>query len=179
MAYRSLKRDRRESEWVHTNITPMLNLMVILIPLLLNSAEFVRLGVIELNLPPAAVGANGQMLEDLPLEEIVHLDLTVTITDQGFFISSSMAVLGGVEEGQPSIPKVNGEYNFNMLSMQLYQIKQKAGYRFPDSDRIILMAEPEVDYQTVVSTMDASRSLLYDGEMIELFPEVSISAGVL
>jgi hypothetical protein len=105
--------------------------------------------------------------------------LTVTITDRGFFISSSMAVLGSAREGEPSIPKINGEYDFNMLSMQLYQIKQKAGYRFPDAERIILMAEPEVDYQTVVSTMDAARSLFYDGEMIELFPEVSISAGVL
>ncbi|MBN2030137.1 biopolymer transporter ExbD [bacterium] len=179
MGYRSLKRDRRESEWVHANITPMLNLMVILIPLLLNSAEFVRLGIIELNLPPAAVSANGQMLAELPQEEIVHLDLTVTITDRGFFISSSLAVLGGEKEGEPSISKVNGEYDFNMLSMQLYQIKQKAGYRFPDTDRIILMAEPEIDYQTVISTMDAARSLYYNGEMIELFPEVSISGGVL
>ena len=179
MAHRPSQRVRREFEWIHTNITPMLNLMVILIPLLLNSAEFVRLGIIELNLPPAAVGADGQALTELPQEEMIHLDLAVTITDKGFFISSSLAVLSGQNEGEPSIPKVNGEYDFDALSLQLYEIKKKAENRFPDTDHIILMAEPDVDYQTVVSTMDAARALAIEEGMIELFPEVSISAGVI
>lgn len=179
MAHRPSQRVRREFEWVHSNITPMLNLMVILIPLLLNSAEFVRLGIIELNLPPAAVGADGQILAELPQEEMIHLDLAVTITDRGFFISSSLAVLAGENEGEPSIPKYNGEYDFDRLSVQLYEIKIKAENRFPDADHIILMAEPDVDYQTVVSTMDAARSLIVNGGMVELFPEVSISASVM
>ena len=87
MAYRPSKRSRAEHDGAPPNITPMMNLMVVLIPLLLTSAEFVRLGVIEINLPPAAVGTEGEMLADLPQEELKKLDLSVTVTDQGFFIS--------------------------------------------------------------------------------------------
>jgi len=178
MAYRPSKRRKNVFEMEHTNITPMMNLMVVLIPLLLTSAEFVRLGVIELNLPPAAVGPEGEMLDELPQEERKKLDLTVTITDQGFFLSSSVAVLSGEQEGGPSISMVNGEYDFDQLSRKLYDIKEKAKDRFPDIDDIIIMAEPAIDYQTIISTMDASRGIRIDGEMITLFPNVSLSAGV-
>jgi len=178
MAYRPSKKVKHGYEWVHTNITPMMNLMVVLIPLLLTSAEFVKLGVIELNLPPAAVGPEGKILAKLPQEERKKLDLAVTITDKGFFISSSLAVLSGVKKGEPSVPLVNGKYNFKMLSAELYEIKKKAGNKFPDTNKIILMAEPDISYQTVVSTMDAARSIKTDGKIVELFPAVSLSAGV-
>ena len=137
-----------------------------------------RLGVIELNLPPAALGPEGELLADLPQEDIKHLDLTVTITDRGFFISSSMAVLGGESAGEPSIPLTEDGYDFEALSQQLLQIKAKARERFPDHEHIIIMAEPDIDYQTVVSTMDATRSINQNGTVVELFPAVSLSAGV-
>ncbi len=178
MAYKPSKRAKHGSEWTHTNITPMMNLMVVLIPLLLTSAEFVKLGVIELNLPPAAVGPDGQLLAELPQESIKKLDLTVTITDRGFFISSSMAVLGGEIAGEPTIPIEGSMYNYTALSAQLHEIKQRAMNRFPDTNQIIIMAEPNVDYQTVISTMDASRAIEINGSLVELFPDVSLSAGV-
>lgn len=178
MAYRPSKRGKHITEWEHTNITPMMNLMVVLIPLLLTSAEFVRLGVIELNLPPAAVGPEGTILETFPEEERRRLDLTVTITDRGFFISSSLAVLAGRAAGEPSIPLIGSGYDFRTLSEKLLEIKQKSVGRFPDADQIILMAEPNIDYQTIVSTMDASRSIRLNGEVQVLFPDVSLSAGI-
>ena len=176
MAYRPSKRIHAEHDGVHTNITPMMNLMVVLIPLLLTSAEFVRLGVIEINLPPAAAGPEGEMLAALPQEDMRRLDLSVTITDRGFFISSSLAVLSGAREGEPSIPLVNGVYDFNTLSRSLHAIKRRAGNRFIDGDHLILMAEPEVDYQSIISTMDAARSIRVNGRRTDLFPNVSLSA---
>lgn len=156
-----------------------MNLMVVLIPLLLSSAEFVRLGVIELNLPPAAMGPDGTVFNQMPVENQKKLDLTITITDRGFFISSSMAVLSGSIYGEPTIPLTgSGTYDFVSLSSRLYDIKQRAQNQFPDAEHIILMAEPGVDYQTVVSTMDASRSIRIDNHWVGLFPDVSLSAGV-
>ena len=178
MAYRPSRRASRGFELVHTNITPMMNLMVVLIPLLLTSAEFVRLGIIELNLPPAAVGPEAEMLAELPQEDMKNLDLTITITDRGFFISSSLAVLGGEQAGEPSIPLVDGVYDFQELSEKLYEIKTRATSRFPDANQIIIMAEPDIDYQSVISTMDASRSMRINGRLEELFPDVSLSAGI-
>ena len=178
MAYRPSKRTSHGFELVHANITPMMNLMVVLIPLLLTSAEFVRLGIIELNLPPAAVGPEGEMLAELPQEDVKKLDLTITITDRGFFISSSMAVLAGDEAGEPSIPLREGVYDFQDLSQKLLEIKIKAQGKFPDTDQIIIMAEPDIDYQTVISAMDAARAIRVDGRVQALFPDVSLSAGI-
>ena len=183
MAYKPSKRGRHVDEKVHANITPMMNLMVVLIPLLLVSAEFVKLGVIELNLPPAALGPEGHMSEILPRENVKKLDLAVTITDRGFIISSSMAVLSGDEEGTPSIPLIPGEndtllYDFAGVSAKLYEIKQAAGTKFPDVDQIILQAESDILYQILVSTMDAARTVRVNDQELLLFPEVSLSAGI-
>lgn len=178
MAYRPSKRARHGFDLEHANITPMMNLMVVLIPLLLSSAEFVRLGVIELNLPPAAKGTEGKMLSGLPQESVKKLDLAVTVTDRGFFISSSMAVLSGLKKNEPSIPLVNNNYDFETLTRKLYEIKQKATGKFPDTEQIVIMAEPEIDYQTLISTMDATRSIVVNGRRDRLFPDVSLSAGI-
>lgn len=183
MARRPSKRRHHGTEESEANITPMMNLMVVLIPLLLTSAEFVKLGVIELNLPPASRGPVGQELEAMPREDILKLDLTVTITDRGFFISSSLAVLSGDLEGEPTIPAVSGAdgseaYAYQKLSEKLFEIKQKAADSFPDVHQIIIQAEPEIDYQTLVSTMDAAREYSDNGTAVELFPNVSLSAGV-
>lgn len=177
MAYRPSRRIKHSEDTDQPNVTPMMNLMVVLIPLLLTSAEFVKLGVIELNLPPAASGT-GDMLSEMPRETVRRLDLAVTITDHGFFISSSLAVLAG-SKGEPALPKINGEYDFSGLSEKLYEIKKEAILRFPDHDQIIIMAESDVDYQTIISTMDASRSITDHDQVKALFPEVSLSAGVM
>ncbi len=173
MAYRPSFRRSRQNENTEPNMTPIMNLMVVLIPLLLSSAQLIRLSVIELNLPPAA---GAQM--DKPKEKQLKLDLAVTITDQGFYISSSSAVMQKKKKG-PSIPKVNGEYNYELLAKTLYSIKKKATGRFKDTNSIVIQAEPKVAYQTLVSTMDATRSIKVDNNRVLLFPEVSVSALIL
>lgn len=173
MAYRPSFRRSRENESTEPNMTPIMNLMVVLIPLLLSSAQLIKISVIELNLPPAA---GAQM--DKPKEKQLKLDLAVTITDQGFYISSSSAVMQKKKKG-PSIPKVDGEYDYELLAKTLYSIKKKAAGRFNDMNAIVIQAEPKVAYQTLVSTMDATRSIKVDNNHVLLFPEVSVSALIL
>jgi len=173
MAYRPSFRRSRESESSEPNMTPIMNLMVVLIPLLLSSAQLIKISVIELNLPPAA---GAQM--DKPKEKQLKLDLAVTITDEGFYISSSSAVMQKKNKG-PSVPKVDGEYDYDLLAKTLYEIKQKAAGRFQDTSSIVIQAEPKVDYQTLVSTMDATRSIKVDNDSVLLFQEVSVSALIL
>ena len=173
MAYRPSFRRSRENESTEPNMTPIMNLMVVLIPLLLSSAQLIKISVIELNWPPAA---GAQM--DKPKEKQLKLDLAVTITDQGFYISSSSAVMQKKKKG-PSIPKVDGEYDYELLTKTLYSIKKKAAGRFNDMNAIVIQAEPKVAYQTLVSTMDATRSIKVDNNRVLLFPEVSVSALIL
>ena len=179
MAYRPSFRRTHEEEPAEPNLTPIMNLMVVLIPLLLTSAEYIKIGIIELNLPPAAGPVS--MENQKPAEKNRTLDLTVSITDAGFYISSSLAVLRpGEGETGPSIPvKSEGEYNFSELSKKLYELKLKADGKFPDLENITIQAEQAVDYQTLVSTMDAARSYKKDRKTVLLFPEVSLSAGII
>ena len=174
MAYRpSFRRTRVNVDDTEPNVTPIMNLMVVLIPLLLSSAQLIKISVIELNLPPA----KKTHTLDKPKEQTLKLDLAVTITDKGFYLSSPTAILK-TKDG-PSIPLKDGEYDYQMLASKLYEIKEKAESRFADSNSIVIQAEPKIDYQTLVSTMDATRSVVKDGEQVALFPIVSVSALVL
>ena len=176
MAYKpSLRRTRISMHDVEPSMTPIMNLMVVLIPLLLSSAQLIKISVIELNLPPAK-GARSTELNK-PKEKELKLDLAVTITNKGFYLSSSGAILKS-KDG-PSIPIKNGEYDYELLANTLYEIKKKAEGRFKDSNSIIIQAEPDINYQTLVSTMDASRLINIKGKKMSLFPNVSVSAFVL
>lgn len=176
MAFRPSQRSLRPREETEPNLTPIMNLMVVLIPLLLTSAQFIKLGMIEINLPPAISAAE---LQNRPKEIDKKLDLTVTITDQGFYLASSFGVaLGNGDE--PTIPvSSNGVYDFDELNKNLYEIKKQAAGIYKDSDQIIIVAEPDIDYQTIVSTMDAARMYYSDKKSLPLFPTVSLSATVL
>ncbi len=176
MAYRpSRRQSRRASEAIEPNLTPIMNLMVVLIPLLLTSVQLIKISVIELNLPPEA---KEQPLTEQKDEKQVRLDLAIVITDEGFYLSSASAVLRS-RPAEPSIPLKDGEYDYAALAEQLYAIKMKAADRFQDTESITIQAEPNIDYQTLVSTMDAARAIRLDGRQIALFPKASISAAML
>ena len=106
--------------------------------------------------------------------------MAVTITDQGFYISSSMEIIKGTNDKAPSIVLMeDGTYNFAELSKKLFEIKKEASKEFSDTDRVVIQAEPDINYQLLVSTMDATRSIVVDDQKISLFPDVSLAAGVI
>lgn len=181
MAFRPSRRSSRTfAEQVDINLFPVMNLMVVLIPLLLSTVTFVRIGVIQLDLPPASISPIPP--GTLPREEARALDLAISITDRGFYISSALGVLRG-PDGGPYIPKKLGpegteEYDFERLSSVLIDIKNRTQGRFRDDERVIIQAEPNVRYQVVVSTMDAARSYQLEGRTVSLFPQVALATGV-
>ena len=179
MAFKPSKRSRKSAESTELNLTPVMNLMVVLIPLLLVTAQFIKLGMIELNLPPA-VGTGNVSQAEMPKEADRKLNLTVTITDKGFYLASSAAVALGENGEGPTIPKLaDGTYNYDELTKVLYEIKKKASGQFGDSEQIVILAEPEINYQTVIFTMDAARSVEVEKERLPLFPKVALSATVM
>ncbi len=178
MAYRPSFRKTIDPESIELNMTPIMNLMVCMIPLLLSTASFIKIGVIDLNLPPA-VGTSATHLE-APKEIQKKLDLAITITKEGFYISSSLAILKGVDGEGPTIPMIEkNKYNFEELTKKLYDIKKKALGSYSDTNNIIIQAEPDIKYQLLVDTMDAARLIKIDDRTYTLFPEVSLAAGVI
>lgn len=181
MAFKPSKRRHQKAANTELNLNPLLDVMTVLIPLLLANAQFAKIGVIELNLPPAA-GAAGvaQSATGLPKENERHLDLVVTITDKGFYVASAVSSPEELASIGPALPvNANGEYDLPGLSRRLFEIKQRAGKSFSDPEAVVIQAEPKINYQLLVSTMDAARSVRLDGKHVTLFPNVALSAGVL
>jgi biopolymer transport protein ExbB/TolQ/biopolymer transport protein ExbD len=133
----SIVRRSEEEEIADADVTPMLNLMIILIPVLLTSSEFVRMGAIELKLPESAQGAGGGGEGAGGAEmQASKLELGILITSKGFTLFNYFKTAANqgkadtarsLAEMQPDIPlAADGTYNYEELSRQLAEVKRKA-----------------------------------------------------
>jgi len=178
MAYKPSMRRHLKVEPMPLDIRPVMNLMVVLIPLLLFSTVFTKLAIRELNLPPAKSGNRSAELEK-PQEKEKRLYLSVIIAKNGFYIGSRSGYLTGkaTKEGEPAIPlKEDGTYDFEELLNQLKQIKEKvAGQGFADENSVIISAEADIPYKYIIRTMDyVTQYETEDGQVVELFPRIII-----
>lgn len=158
------------------NLVPYLDIVMNIIMFLLATVTFqAALANINITLPTAAVATQAAAA---PKPE---LNLTVSISERGFTVATSGAVLyrgfhitaeGVVQTTSelPTVPLVSGQPDTEGLSRALAEIKD----RFPDEERVILTASPLIPYELVVKTMDAMRE--YKGRV--LFPGVLLGAGV-
>jgi biopolymer transport protein ExbB len=125
-----VRRSGEGEEAADTDVTPMLNLMVMLIPFLLTSSEFVKMGAIELKLPESTQGAGGGGGAENRQE--LKLELGVVITARGFTLfhyykpeDKAAAAGATLAEKPPDIPVVNGQYDFDALNAKLADVKKK------------------------------------------------------
>lgn len=142
------------------NITAFMNLMVILVPFLLITAVFSRMTILELNLP----GLHSKQSQD----KKVKLSLELVLKNNGFDVQD--ANLGLIKH----FDRTPGETHWDQFSNIMVAIKR----RFPTAHAITLLVEPDVDYKTLISTMDHVRSAdIIQGTSVtrvELFPDISI-----
>jgi biopolymer transport protein ExbD len=83
------------------NLAPIMNLVMILIPLLLISVEFEQMGVINVSAPKLSVGP---VTDDPTPPEEQPLNLTIAISNSGFGIAATgakLAPLSGCPEQSP------------------------------------------------------------------------------
>lgn len=162
---------RRQQEDAELNITSFMNLMIVLVPVLLLSMVFSRITVLELNLPDSASAESSQDNEDLDFLEVVIYPDYLGINHPAGNRAYSVCPLKSGENA--------GEHNFKELSTALQQIKVRLEdtYQIEKND-IVLLAQPDTDYQTIVSTMDAARSFkaVVAANLVDaaLFPEISL-----
>jgi biopolymer transport protein ExbD len=154
------RKHRRLRHEADLDITPFMNLMIVLVPVLLLNMVFAHTRVLELNFPDS-VAAGGSQEETLQLQVII-LDSSLVVADNK----------GGVIR---QIDDDEGEHDFNELSEVMQQIKA----RLPDKTDVTLMAMKDTSYQSLVSAMDAVRSFkaVVAGSLVEaeLFPDISIA----
>lgn len=154
------RRHRRMTNSPELDITAFLNLMIVLVPVLLLGMVFSQVRMIELNFPGQQEG------ESLESDQ---LDLVVTLIPGGIEVSDSARGLISV------LPATDGKQDFDSLRNVLRGLKS----RVPDKTDVLLEVGPDIDYQTLVTTMDTVRSYpavvaasVVEGE---LFPDISLT----
>ncbi|KZZ40536.1 biopolymer transporter ExbD, partial [Oleiphilus sp. HI0085] len=134
------RKHRKLVQQAELDITAFMNLMIVLVPVLLLSMVFSQTAVLDLNFPVLDDAQLPDNSEELQLQLIIRKNsLTLADTKQGLIrkIQSS-------EQG----------YDFDSLVKVLKQLKN----RFPEKTDITLLLGEEINYQTLVSAMDLTRS---------------------
>jgi biopolymer transport protein TolR len=164
---------KEEEESGELNIVPYLDiLMNLIIFMLLSMAGLATFGMLNVNAPNYANGPGPGNENDKPA-----LTLTVAVAKNGFFIAATGGVLPGQTEpsaapgeGAPTIPrKADGSYDYDALTAKMMEIKAN----FPTESKVIIAAEADTDYDSLVSTMDATRETP-DRKL--LFPDVTLAS---
>ena len=153
------------------NIIPFLDIVVNLIMfLLMITSSIAFYSQLEASLPTYSSGGVGRRASDEP-----QLNLSVFVTQNGITVTGSGGKLAPgcatTSTGDVlTVPKRGGDYDWEGLRNCVSTVKEE----FPDETRVTVSADNLVEFQDLVSAMDAVRDK--DGE--ELFPDVLISAGV-
>ncbi len=188
MAFKPSQKRKVEPGSDELDLTPIMNLVVVLIPLLLATAEFVKLGLLETRLPSAG-GASAASLPDqeTPKEK---MNLVVAVDSLGI----SVSCFNQTAETENTlyynrIPRLgDGSLDFDALGEHLYDVhsqvvtpallgevqnKDEKGkpifnpdgtpqmvndYKYSDAEKIVIAAPNAMEFQDLVNLMDRARS---------------------
>lgn len=168
---------RRELEEADIDVTPFMNLMIVLVPVLLMTMVFNHVSILELNLPDLT-GAQTASAED-------NRQLEVVVRESGFEVyypsGNLVKAIDNVEDGNKadgSEEDAATRHDFQALSEVLQEIKRRLAAKSIAKNDVLLLSEPGVTYQSLVSTMDTLRSaktvVVAEAVDVELFPEISL-----
>jgi len=169
-------RPRESDEVGELNIVPYLDIMMNLIMfMLLSMTGLAVFGILNVNAPSYGGPSAGETTDQRKLL------LSVLISKKGYFIAGAGAVLGqetptgeatAGTEGEPTVPKKgDGTYDTAALTAKMVQIKTA----FPSESKVIVGAEADISYETLIDTMDAIRET-GGGDRKILFSDVTLAA---
>lgn len=159
MSRRHYYRHKHKEEDI--DVTPLLNVMVVLVSFLIFSAVFSRISIQELVLPAQGDARAGQNMPLVIIEVIVRRD-SLEIGDGRGVIHR--------------IPKLGAKHDIQKLSEYLLRLKEKHS----DKQDVSILIEPDIEYETMIHVMDAVKvaEVKKEGQEIPrkvmLFPQVSI-----
>ncbi len=151
---RARKGTGQEIEMIDLDVTPVMNLFMVLIPFLVSMAVFTHLAVIDFSLPPSQT-EGGEVTE----EKTKELDISIVVTANGFRIV-------GTGNKLDLVPVKNGHYQFEQLRALLKAIK----FQYPSQKSVVLVLEEGVLYEDIVKFMDICRE--------SQFPDIGLSGEV-
>lgn len=160
MSRRAARRARFETE-ADVDVTPFMNLMIVLVPVLLLSLAFTRTTILELNMPEASAATEAAT----PPSEQLRLEVWI-YGDELVLADAGRGVLQRLDTDPEAGPDFAG------LAAALVDIKA----RVPEHEQITLLLDPDVPYELLIATMDHVRvfpeglTLSEAGEVTETTP---------
>ena len=149
---RAKKATAREIEMIDLDVTPVMNLFMVLIPFLVSMAVFTHIAAIDFSLPPAQA-------EESAAEDSKELDISIIVTGSGFRIV-------GTGKKLDLIPRVQGQYQFEKLRVLLKAIK----FEYPSQKSVVLVLEADILYNDIIKFMDICRE--------SQFPDIGLSGDI-
>jgi biopolymer transport protein ExbD len=131
------------------NLTPMMDVLTVLVVFLLITAVFTSIAVMDLNVPTNT----GEAVSSKP-----NFAIEVIVRRSGLEIANGSSV-------EAAIPKIDGKYDLKKLTEMLLSLKAQ----YPKKEDATVLMEPKIEYDYLVQVMDAVR-----GADTPLFPKISI-----
>jgi len=132
------RRDYRRTTEGELDLLPMMNVFIVLIPMLLTSAVFLKVTVIDTKVPSAAAAE--------PANEEASLSLAVTIKDDYF-------VVEGDGIAKQVIARADADAD-TQLALALANVVSS----HPDNRDVMIISEPKTHYKDIIAVMDISRA---------------------
>ena len=155
---------RRELDEGDLDITPFMNLMIVLVPVLLMSMVFSQITILRLNLPDLTGSVTQSAEKNRQLEVVLRKESLEVYFPSGVLIKTI----------EPRDTEEGKKMDYETLSLVLREIKKQ----FKDKSDVLLLSAADVSYQSLVSTMDTVRGfrtvVATSAVEVELFPEISL-----
>lgn len=154
----------RDIEEADLDITPFMNLMIVLVPVLLMSLVFSQITILQLNLPDLTGSVTQSAERNRQLEVVLRKSGIEVFFPSGVLVKR-------IEDKQTDDGK---EPDYETLSLVLQEIKK----RVQKKSDVLLLSEADVSYQDLVSAMDTVRGfttvVATSAVEVELFPDISL-----
>ncbi|MEZ4845434.1 MAG: biopolymer transporter ExbD [Bdellovibrionota bacterium] len=146
------------------NLVPYLDIMVNLVLfMLVTITSFLSFTILNASIPQIAPDS-AQVEEKMKKEELL---LVVRVLKDGYRVDPS--VQGGAAIEKRTLPKKEDKYDVESLREFMVGLKN----RFKDENKVLIVADPNINYESIIVTMDSVRET--EPALENLFPEVTLS----
>ena len=138
----SSKRPSVQADEIDIDVTPIMNMFIILIPFLVSMAVFAHLAILPFTLPPAAGAGKGPKTDDLKI--------TIAMSKSGHAITLGEKIL-------ETLPRIKDTYDYAELTNTLTKYRTSLKHK----DEVVIAVDDGIKFDHVVHTMDYCRDALF------------------
>ncbi|MEW6442683.1 MAG: biopolymer transporter ExbD [bacterium] len=169
----------REVRSANVDLTPVMSLFIILVPLLLVTAVFERMAAVKTYLPEAStLAAQPDKEKKLPTGMV---EIRLLLREDGLELE---ATLSHDPDGKEKETYEDTRYSFPVEADQyplgeLQKVLKNLKHDYPRQEEIVFLVADGVTYDVIVQAMDTAREEIYEenGQKSSrpLFPTISLS----